>query len=96
MRDKRVTLPQVKGRVEQMSDKVAREKMRPKLVKAMKRLDELLESKNDSISFASVKLVINKFIPDLRVSEFQVEENRRLGVVILPPLDNEVDNKHEK
>ena len=37
----------------------------------------------------AARILLNKVLPDIKVSEFQVEENRHLGVVVLPEKDME-------
>jgi len=73
---KKTTAPRGKGGVKGLSEVAIKQRLRPSTPRAIERLKELLESRNESIAFAAVKLIINKFVPDLRVTEIQGSEKK--------------------
>ena len=70
------TVNQVKGKVEQLSDVMMKERLRPLAGRAVERLKELMESRNDAIAMGAAKMVLNKFVPDLKVTELQGNEEK--------------------
>ncbi len=54
------------------------------------KLFELTESRNEPIKLGALKTLINKILPDLKVTELQGEVDKlQMGVVILPTLKDE-------
>lgn len=84
--------PQGKGKVEMLGEAAMKQRLRHLVPRAIERLKELMESRNDAIAMGAAKLVLNKFVADLKITELQGNPDRPLGVVILPKL-NEPENK---
>ncbi len=80
---------QDKGKVEMLSEVAIKQRLRPLVPAAIARLKELMYSRNEAIAMGVAKLVLNKFIPDLKVTELQGNVDKPLGVVILPILKDE-------
>ena len=53
----------------------------------IEKLFELSESNNQPIRLGALRTLINKVLPDLKVTELQGDEDRPLGVVFLPKKD---------
>lgn len=62
---------------------------------AIKRLIELLDSKNENIRLGAIHKVLDKVIPDVRSLEVGGVEGKPLGVVILPALKDVTNNQLE-
>lgn len=60
--------------------------------KAIKRLIELLDSKNENIRLGAINKILDKVVPDVRSIEVGGIEGKPLGVVILPALRNETNS----
>ena len=60
--------------------------------RAIERLCELMESRNENVALGAAKALLNKALPDLRVTELQGNEDKPIGVVVLPSLNETTNN----
>ena len=83
-----IPVTQDERKVEQLSDVAIKERMRPYVPEAIAVVRKLMSSANQAIALGAAKIFINKFIPDLKVTELLGNTERPLGVVILPHLND--------
>ena len=82
LKPKSDTLAQVKGEVKQLSDAVMKERLRPLVPRAIERIQEMIESRNEAVAMGAAKLVISRFVPEVRAIELQGNEKKPILITL--------------
>lgn len=82
MTDKTNIETQDKGRVEMLSEVAIKQRLRPLVPRAIERLKDLMESRNEAIAMGAAKLVLNKFLADLKATEISTPTEKPLQITL--------------
>lgn len=77
------TSPEKKLGSKQLTNKALQEMARPYAVRAIKRLAELVESKNEPVAVSASKTLLAKVLPDLKSADLELGEHAQMLIQVL-------------